>query len=97
VGIGDGSSGLGCGLADRFAATCVDHLRPGGRVILGNFHPDNPTKAMMDHVLDWKLIHRSEDDMNRLFRSSKFGRPCDEIRFEEQRINLFAIESRASA
>ncbi len=68
-----------------------DRLRPGGRVILGNFHPDNPTKAMMDYVLDWKLIHRSEADMNRLFAASKFGRPCDEIRYEPQRINLFAI------
>lgn len=71
-----------------------DRLRPGGRVILGNFHPDNPTKALMDYVLDWKLIHRSEADMNRLFAASKFGRPCDQIRYEEQRINLFAIGSR---
>ena len=71
-----------------------DRLRPGGRVILGNFHPDNPTKALMDYVLDWKLIHRSEADMNRLFAASKFGRPCDEIRYEAQRINLFAIGSR---
>lgn len=71
-----------------------DRLRPGGRVILGNFHPDNPTKAMMDYVLDWKLIHRSETDMNRLFTASKFGRPCDEIRYEAQRVNLFAIGSR---
>lgn len=72
-----------------------DRLRPGGRVILGNFHPDNPTRAVMVHLLDWKLIHRSEDDMNRLFKASKFGRPCDEIRFEAERINLFAIGSRA--
>jgi hypothetical protein len=26
----------------------------------------------MDLVLDWKLIHRSEDDMNRLFLASSF-------------------------
>jgi CRP-like cAMP-binding protein/SAM-dependent methyltransferase len=91
------------GLIDYFNDTFVvrllnfvyDRLKPGGRVILGNFHPDNPTKAMMDHVLDWKLIHRSEDDMNRLFLSSQFGRPCDEIRFEEEHINLFAIGSRS--
>ena len=71
-----------------------DRLRPGGRVILGNFHPDNPTRAMMDHVLDWKLVHRSEADMNRLFAASRFARPCERIRFEAQRINLFAIASR---
>lgn len=65
-------------------------LRPGGRVILGNFHPDNPTKAFMDYVLDWRLIHRTEEDMNRLFSQSEFGRMCTNIYFEDQRINLFA-------
>jgi SAM-dependent methyltransferase len=45
-----------------------DQLRPGGRVILGNFHPRNTSKAFMDYVLDWKLIHRDEADMNRLSR-----------------------------
>jgi hypothetical protein len=71
-----------------------EKLRPGGRVILGNFHPRNPTKAMMDHVLDWKLIHRDENDMNRLFEASRFGRACDEIRFEPRQVNLFAIASK---
>ena len=65
-------------------------LRPGGKVILGNFHPNNPTKALMDYVLEWKLIHRGEEDMDRLYRSSLFGRPSTAIRWEEQRINLFA-------
>ena len=65
-------------------------LAPGGRLILGNFHPRNVYKAMMDHLLDWKLIHRSEEDMDRLYEASAFGRPCTNIRFEEQGINLFA-------
>lgn len=34
-------------------------LRPGGRLVLGNFHPSNPSKAFMDYVLDWRLLHRS--------------------------------------
>ena len=65
-------------------------LRPGGKVILGNFHPDNNAKALMDHVLEWKLIHRTEQDMDRIFQSSRFGRPSTAILWEEQRINLFA-------
>ena len=65
-------------------------LRPGGKVILGNFHPKNTCKAFMDHVLEWRLIHRSEADMDRLYRSSAFGRDCTNIRFEDQGINLFA-------
>lgn len=63
-------------------------LRPGGRVIVGNFHTRNPTKAFMDHVLDWKLIHRSEADMRRLFAASRF-RTCTRISYEPLRINMF--------
>ena len=65
-------------------------LTPGGEMILGNFHPKNPDKAMMDFVLDWRLIHRSEEDMNRLYAGSNFGHPCTSIEFEESGINLFA-------
>ncbi len=67
-----------------------DILAPGSRVILGNFHPRNKTRAFMDHVLEWKLIHRTEDDMHSLFKSSKFKTPCSNITFEPEGINLFA-------
>lgn len=67
-----------------------DTLRPGGRVLIGNFHPRNGSRAVMDHVLDWKLVHRTEDDMDRLFRASAFGRGTTRILYEEQGINLFA-------
>ena len=65
-------------------------LATGGKVILGNFHPRNPDKALMDHVFDWRLIHRTEADMDRLFRASAFQRDCTNVRFEEQGINLSA-------
>lgn len=65
-------------------------LRPGGKVILGNVHPVNPTRGLMDYVLDWRLVHRTEEDMNRLFESSSFARPCTNIQFESQGLNLFA-------
>jgi CRP-like cAMP-binding protein len=86
---------------DKFVVTLLNYvhgqLRPGGKVILGNFHPRNSTKAFMDHVLDWRLIHRTEDDMNRLFQASAFQSPCTNIRFEEQGINLFAECIRGAA
>ena len=54
--------------SDKFVVRLLDYihskLRPGGRIILGNFHPRNPTRALMDHVMNWKLIHRTEDDMH---------------------------------
>lgn len=86
------------GLSDYFNDELVvslinfvfDVLIPGGKLILGNFHPRNTDKAIMDHVLEWRLIHRSEEDMDRLFLCSRFGRGCSDIRFEEEGINLFA-------
>jgi CRP-like cAMP-binding protein/SAM-dependent methyltransferase len=66
-------------------------LKPGGRVIFGNFHTNNPSKAFMDHVIDWRLIHRNEADMDRLFETSAFKKPSETIRFEEEGINMFAI------
>ena len=65
-------------------------LRPGGRIVLGNFHPRNPSRAVMDHVFAWKLVHRTEEDMSRLYRASAFGRACTRVLYEEQGINLFA-------
>jgi SAM-dependent methyltransferase len=63
---------------DRFVVNLMNYayrlLKPGGRLILGNFHPRNPI-ALMDYVLDWKLIHRTEEDMDRLFAASMFSRP----------------------
>lgn len=80
---------------DKFVIMLLNYvyelLKPGGKVILGNFHTKNPTKALMDYVLDWRLIHRDEDDMNRLFESSKFGKACTEIRYEDAGVNLFAM------
>jgi CRP-like cAMP-binding protein len=79
---------------DRLVGKLINYiyglLKPGGRVILGNFHPANVNRALMDYVLNWKLIHRTEADMNRLFTQSRFGRPCTNLRFEGEGINLFA-------
>ena len=65
-------------------------LRPGGKLILGNFHPNNPLRAFMDYVLDWKLIHRTADEMNHLCQQSEFQCDFDQIDFEPTGINLFA-------
>jgi len=80
--------------ADEFVVSllnyCYDLLAPGGKVILGNFHPRNTSRALMEYILDWKLIHRDEEDMNRLMTASRFGRPCTEILFEDTGVNMFA-------
>jgi extracellular factor (EF) 3-hydroxypalmitic acid methyl ester biosynthesis protein len=84
---------------DKFVLNLLNYiyaqLKPGGWCILGNFHPVNPTRAMMDYILDWKLIHRTEEDMHRLFSQSRFGKNCDKIRFEPAGVNLFAFGQKA--
>ncbi len=44
----------------------------------------------MDYVLDWRLIHRTPADMDKLYQSSRFARVTSRMLFEEQGINLFA-------
>lgn len=68
-----------------------DSLLPGGITIVGNFDKSNPDKFFMDHILDWKLHHRSTQDLRALFARSKFGDRPVEIRHEETGINLFAF------
>ena len=80
--------------SDEMAVTLInwiyDELRPGGHAILGNFHPRNPSRGLMDHVLDWRLTHRDEAAMNQLFLGSKFAKPCSRVFFEDEGIYLFA-------
>jgi len=88
------SAGLIDYLEDDVVVSLMDvahgWLAPGGKVILGNVHPCNPERALMDHIFQWPLIHRTEADMDRLFRRSRFGKSCDRISFEPQGLNLFA-------
>lgn len=77
-------------LVNKLLQYAFDNLAPGGRVILGNFHPRNPAKEFMDYVLEWNLIHRTEEDMHRLFFNSPFKRECTRIQFEAEGVNLFA-------
>ncbi len=81
-------------LVRKLASWAHSCLRDGGELILGNFHPNNPDKALMDYVFEWRLIHRTEDEMHALFESSAFGRRCTSIEFEDAGINLFAACSK---
>jgi SAM-dependent methyltransferase len=63
-------------------------LKPNGSVILGNFHSKNIYKEYLDEVVDWKLIHRTETDMHRMFMASKFQKTGD-IFFEGEGLNMF--------
>ena len=69
-------------------------LAPRGRSILGNFHTSNPTRGLMDHLLDWRLIHRDEEDMVRLAEAAGFAPGETHCRLEQAQVNLFSVSSR---
>jgi extracellular factor (EF) 3-hydroxypalmitic acid methyl ester biosynthesis protein len=94
------SIGLTDYLQDKFVVDLInwayDHLLPGGMVIIGNVVPSNPTRAFMDHVLEWVLIHRSEDDLRSLFSRSHFGATTVDFRLEPAGVDLFAFCRRSA-
>jgi len=73
---------------------CYEHLKPGGVLIIGNFDHSNPNRVFMDHILNWKLIYRSANELSDLFAESPFGDRV-QIEAEEQGVNLFAIATKA--
>ena len=88
------SAGLIDSFSDDLAVTLInwmhDKLRPGGRVLIANVHPRNPSRGLMDHVLDWRLTHRDEAQMSTLFQKSRFAQPCSRVVFEQEGAILLA-------
>jgi len=67
-----------------------EHLKPGGVFVVGNFGQNNPNRAMMEHLLQWNLVHRSEADLRDIFFHTPFGKNID-VLSESEGINLFAV------
>jgi len=91
------SAGLTDYLEDRIFLSLINRvyecLVKGGTLIIGNFGPSNQNRAFLDHILQWRLIHRSEGDLVNLFSRSRFGSHI-RILTEESGVNLFAIATR---
>ncbi|KJS31388.1 MAG: hypothetical protein VR64_11265 [Desulfatitalea sp. BRH_c12] len=93
------SSGL-CDYLDQRLVTalirrCYAHLKPGGVLIIGNFSPANSDRPIMDHLLYWRLIYRTPQEMRALFTETPFDGNVDIIA-EEEGINLFAVARRSA-
>jgi len=58
-----------------------------GELIVGNFHPDNPTHTISEYAADWSLIHRNEDDMYDLVDGLKYS--SKKVQVDEVGIDLF--------
>lgn len=87
-------------LEDRWAVRLLsqihDRLKPGGEVVLGNFHPANPSRAVMEYVLGWKVLHRSEADIARLFKSSAFGSEPSRCGLDEAGATVWTVHRKGA-
>jgi len=63
-------------------------LAPEGRLLVGNMAPENPTRWIMEHHLDWQLIYRSRGE---LAEAARRAAPDARIRIleEETGVNPF--------
>lgn len=50
----------------RLLELFCDWTKIGGRVVATNVHPNNPTRLIMEHVVEWHLVHRTAEDFAKL-------------------------------
>jgi extracellular factor (EF) 3-hydroxypalmitic acid methyl ester biosynthesis protein len=75
-------------VAKMAAQKLYDGLNSKGRLIIGNFDVSNPNSIMMDSALDWRLLYRSAQDMEELFR---FLGGQIKVEQENLNINIFCV------
>lgn len=80
-------------LDDRMAVSLLKKiwrwLDDGGRAIVGNFHPANPTRVLMEWMCAWPLIHRTMEEMTGLAQRAGIPRGCVSCESEPLGINIF--------
>lgn len=84
------SAGLFDYLNDKLATALIakmwQHTAEGGEMIVGNFHPRNPTRNYMEWCMDWLLIHRTEEELTRLGIAA--GIPAENITIDEEPLGV---------
>lgn len=53
--------------AKKLVGAMVAMLKPGGKLLVGNFAPSSVGRGYMELFLDWKLIYRDAAQLSRLF------------------------------
>jgi SAM-dependent methyltransferase len=53
-------------VAKAVARKLYELLLPGGQLVIGNYHVNNPTKWYLEYWMDWVLYYRSENDLMEL-------------------------------
>jgi SAM-dependent methyltransferase len=73
----------------RVLCRLVPHIKPGGKLVIGNFGNHNSSRYWMEAVGDWRLNYRSEEELVTL--GQKAGIEIDRLRIhiEAENIILF--------
>jgi len=64
-------------------------LKPGGKIVIGNFHLENQSKWFMEYWHDWVLYYRDQDEMRSMIKSSE--KDIINVIFEDTRNQMFLI------
>ena len=62
-------------------------LKPGGEIIIGNFHVSNPSRIFMEYWLDWVLYYRTESEFLELVNPEWNTESA--VTFENTRAQMF--------
>ena len=84
-------------IAKALVSTMASLLAPGGKLLLANFAHSHVDSAYMEAFMDWRLIYRTEEDMQRLLTAPGDHRFIAAAQFADQwNAILYAIGERAS-
>lgn len=96
AGFGEFDAIFSCGLFDYLQPSTgvvltrnlFARLAPGGKLWIGNMVPENPTRWIMEHHLDWQLIYRSRTELAEIARRAAPGARVQVLE-EETGVNPF--------
>ena len=89
------TAGLVDYIKDRLAAKIIEILygclKKGGVLIIGNVHSDNPSRACMEMLGEWVVIHRDEEGMMNLVKNITGATKIQTEREPTTGMNVFLI------
>lgn len=83
---------LSDGFGRRLLGLMVNMLRPGGRLLVANFTPDNHGREYMECFMDWSLICRNEAQMGELLGSVEPGLVAAQRLYRDELNNVIYLE-----
>ncbi|HKK73601.1 MAG TPA: class I SAM-dependent methyltransferase [Saprospiraceae bacterium] len=73
----------------RLYRRLLSNVKPTGEIVIGNFHPRNESRPVMEILTDWYLHHRTEEQLAALAQEA--GADLASLRVEQEPlgVNLF--------